>query len=655
MSNRSGSGKTVLRLVERRGEHRPGGDTLPAPTLFTAWAIAGLGRFAAATNSGGTALKAMVAALPPGDWSGEWSAISARVVAALASAPPFARLLARAGDVPSAWVAALAAVVEHDHLACLAVAELQAGGGGPRPTVHLTRALLRTLFGDAPPGAPAQGLVAGQVLTLRGDGPLPLAELAMDPRLWAVLGGAPPPWPDVAPLGEEQVPLPAAIHEAIHAAAEHILAGGAPVVVLRGPPHSGRSAAAATLARLVGRRAVSLPVERFTGDGACAAAADLAGWLPVLAPRMGPGETQPPPRSAGYTGPIALVLGSDGAIDHPRAVVVPVGIPDLAERRAFWSARLDDPALVETASQAAVGAVALGRLAGALGDEGSGDGLQARFAAARRALAGDALRLLAQPVERPVPRDALVMPGEVARELDQLLDRCRRRESLWEGLGTTARSVMSRGVRALFVGESGTGKTLAAAWLATELATPLYRVDLASVMNKYIGESEKNLGRLLDLAAAHDVILLFDEADALFGSRGDGGETGERYANMLTNFLLTRIEEHPGIVVLTSNSRVRIDPAFVRRLDAVIDVSLPGPGERERLWRAHLGDRFTDLDCLRLIAGHCDLAGGHVRSAVLAAASQCPGAITPLALVAALAREYRKLGRQPPAALAYHG
>jgi SpoVK/Ycf46/Vps4 family AAA+-type ATPase len=226
---------------------------------------------------------------------------------------------------------------------------------------------------------------------------------------------------------------------------------------------------------------------------------------------------------------------------------------------------------------------------------------------------------------------------------------------LWEGLGTTARSVMSRGVRALFVGESGTGKTLAAAWLATELATPLYRVDLASVMNKYIGESEKNLGRLLDLAAAHDVILLFDEADALFGSRGDGGETGERYANMLTNFLLTRIEEHPGIVVLTSNSRVRIDPAFVRRLDAVIDVSLPGPGERERLWRAHLGDRFTDLDCLRLIAGHCDLAGGHVRSAVLAAASQCPGAITPLALVAALAREYRKLGRQPPAALAYHG
>ncbi|WP_341644927.1 ATP-binding protein [Thauera sp. SDU_THAU2] len=173
-------------------------------------------------------------------------------------------------------------------------------------------------------------------------------------------------------------------------------------------------------------------------------------------------------------------------------------------------------------------------------------------------------------------------------------------------------------------------------------------------MNKYIGESEKNLGRLLDEAAALDVILLIDEADALFGRRGEGKETGERYANMLTNFLLTRIEQHPGIVILTSNNRGRIDAAFTRRFDAIIEFPPPGAAERLRIWQAHLGRRAPDAALCRQLASYCTLPGGYIRNAVLQAAALDPadgGDPAPIAaerLVAALIEEYRKIGRSPP-------
>jgi SpoVK/Ycf46/Vps4 family AAA+-type ATPase len=168
-------------------------------------------------------------------------------------------------------------------------------------------------------------------------------------------------------------------------------------------------------------------------------------------------------------------------------------------------------------------------------------------------------------------------------------------------------------------------------------------------MNKYIGESEKNLAQLLDHAAAHDVVLLFDEADALFGRRSEGKETGERFANMLTNFLLTRIETHPGIVILTTNSRERIDNAFTRRIDVVVEFPLPGFDERLHLWCGHLGDRGPGEDVYRTLASYCELAGGQIRNAVLSAAVQARGdRITEYDLLAGLRDEYRKIGRDIP-------
>ena len=139
-------------------------------------------------------------------------------------------------------------------------------------------------------------------------------------------------------------------------------------------------------------------------------------------------------------------------------------------------------------------------------------------------------------------------------------------------------------MRALLVGPSGTGKTLAAGWLATRLGLPLYRVDLASVTSKYIGETEKNLAQLFARAEHAEGVLLFDEADSLFGKRTDVKEANDRFANAQTNYLLQRIESFDGIAILTSNSRARFDSAFTRRLDAVIEFPPPGPEERRALW-----------------------------------------------------------------------
>ncbi len=207
---------------------------------------------------------------------------------------------------------------------------------------------------------------------------------------------------------------------------------------------------------------------------------------------------------------------------------------------------------------------------------------------------GPGLEALAQPLPDRISDEALVTGGTLREELARLLLRCRRRESLIEGLGVSALARYRPGVRVLFTGQSGTGKTLAAGWLATELGLPLYRVDLAAVTSKYIGETEKNLAQLLAHAEESGIILLFDEADSMFGKRTDVKESNDRFANAQTNYLLQRIEIFDGIALLTSNSRARFDPAFCRRLDMIIGVPLPVGavfGACSWLHRRHLGRR----------------------------------------------------------------
>jgi SpoVK/Ycf46/Vps4 family AAA+-type ATPase len=207
-------------------------------------------------------------------------------------------------------------------------------------------------------------------------------------------------------------------------------------------------------------------------------------------------------------------------------------------------------------------------------------------------------------------------------------------------------------VRALFHGPPGTGKTLAAAWLARQLGLPLFRVDLAGVLSKYIGETEKNLAAMLSAAEAAEVVLLFDEADALFGKRTEIRSANDRFANTQTDYLLQRLEAWSGIAVLTTNHRAGLDEAFTRRLDAVIELPLPAPAERRALWDVHLGTQhaLTASDINRL-AATLPVAGGHIRNAVLAAAVTAREQQRPLRLddvIGGMESELRKLGRQLP-------
>jgi SpoVK/Ycf46/Vps4 family AAA+-type ATPase len=208
------------------------------------------------------------------------------------------------------------------------------------------------------------------------------------------------------------------------------------------------------------------------------------------------------------------------------------------------------------------------------------------------------------------------------------------------------------GVRALFKGPSGTGKTLAARMLAGTLGMDLYRVDLASVVNKYIGETEKNLERVFARAEELDVILLLDEGDALLTQRTGVQSANDRYANLETNYLLQRLEHYEGILLVTTNAGDRIDAAFQRRMDVVVDFGLPDAAERWAIWQLHLpGTHEIALDLLHAAAQRCAMSGAQIRNAALHASLLAVDSGLPLGaahLEAAVEREYRKQGALSP-------
>jgi ATPase family associated with various cellular activities (AAA) len=280
------------------------------------------------------------------------------------------------------------------------------------------------------------------------------------------------------------------------------------------------------------------------------------------------------------------------------------------------------------------------------------DSVEKQIIQARLDLAPTSLQELAVHLPDKVHHKAIVFPKQVDEELNRLLQRCQNREIIFTELGYSLASGQHKGVKALFSGESGTGKTLAASYVASQLGIPIYRMDLGSILNKYIGETEKNITRVMDEACNQDFIILIDEADALFGKRTDAETSGERFANMLTNYLLSRIEQYSGIVLMTTNGISRIDTAFMRRLDMIIEFNTPELEERAGIWQSHLGNRSPGEHYCRQLASLCDLTGGYIRNAVLAAAAELPHAqdsILPYALLLrALANEYRKSGKPIP-------
>lgn len=415
---------------------------------------------------------------------------------------------------------------------------------------------------------------------------------------------------------------------------------------LRGRAGSGRRALAGALARSAGLGL--LEAQADDDPLRLAACATLLGAMPLLELAPAPGERAMLPPLPGLAAPIAVRLPPLGGLGSTGRLLqtLELAIPPPQERQRHWAAALGtetfDPALVDLR-------LPRGRIH-ALASRVGGDA--ARVVAEVDAQGRWLLDGLAQRVPPLAPQECLAVDPALQEEFDLLLARCRHREALPGLLPAAFGAGGGAGVRALFKGPSGTGKTLAARQLAAALARPLYRVDLAATVSKYIGETERNLERVFAAAEALDIVLLLDEGDALMAGRTNVANANDRYANLETNYLLQRLEHYDGILLVTTNAGERIDAAFARRMDATLEFGLPDAQTRHRLWCAHLPPQQAIAPAaLDEVALRCVLSGGQIRNAALQAtllALEQGGAPCEEALAAALQREYRRAGQACP-------
>jgi hypothetical protein len=258
------------------------------------------------------------------------------------------------------------------------------------------------------------------------------------------------------------------------------------------------------------------------------------------------------------------------------------------------------------------------------------------------------LDTLAQRIDLKVSWDDIVLPPAESKLLHQIADQVGKRAQVYQDWGFDRKANRGLGINALFAGDSGTGKTMAAEVIANHLRLNLYRIDLSAVVSKYIGETEKNLRKLFDAAEDGGAMLFFDEADALFGKRSEVKDSHDRYANIETNYLLQRMESFGGLAILATNQKSALDEAFMRRLRFVVSFPFPGANERKAIWqRAFPAQTPTEgLDFDRL--GKFNLTGGHIAlialNAAFIAANQGSAVTMPIVLDAARI-EFRKLER----------
>jgi hypothetical protein len=269
---------------------------------------------------------------------------------------------------------------------------------------------------------------------------------------------------------------------------------------------------------------------------------------------------------------------------------------------------------------------------------------------AARAHSSPVLGSLARKIEPRYTWSDIVLPDDQVAMLREIIATVRGRPIVLETWGVGQKLASSRGVTVLFSGPPGTGKTMAAEVIAAALELDLYKIDLSTVVNKYIGETEKNLGRIFDEASNSNAILFFDEADAIFGKRSEVKDAHDRYANIEISYLLQRMEAYDGVTVLATNLRANMDDAFKRRLQFAIDFPFPDEAYRLKIWQALFPlsvPRADELD-LPLLARRFKLAGGNIRNIIISAAYLAAtngGKVSMDHLLHGARRELQKMGR----------
>ena len=593
--------------------------------------------------------------------------------AAAGARPPPLVALARAGalDFESRMALLAIGLVEEDPRFGSVFADLQRPLQDRRPSLDT---VVETAAGAADVWSLSGALLGGGLAEATNPAaPRPEWVLRVAPDLWEVLRGQPEPalaaWCRHRPPGRlaglEELAVPGGLADRLRQVAALLASGQTQALIVRGMRGSDRRVMAGAVAKTLDRGVVEIDAAGVPAEGQWRRVGPLCtalGALPVLVHDLPPGDSQEVPDLAGYAGPVAVVLGLEGGVrgDAVRRSVT-VELPPIvaAERRRHWELGLDGhpiedleaagdrfhlpPAHIRRVAAAAVTVAALDqRPLVTLAD----------VQAACRTLNRQLLDSLAVRLEADGSWEQLVVSELTGERLHELERRCRHRERLLQRLAPALLPGTNRGVRALFTGASGTGKTLAAKILAAELGMDLYRVDLAAIVNKYVGETEKNLHRVLSTAEELDVLLLIDEGDALLGARTEVRSANDRFANLETNYLLQRLETYQGIVVVTTNAGESIDRAFQRRMEVVVNFVEPGPFERRHIWELHLPDGHqVPARLLDELSDRCALTGGQIRNAALHATLlglDGDGPVDGTHVAAAVAAEYGKAGAISP-------
>ena len=537
-----------------------------------------------------------------------------------------------------------------------AVARLLAGSGVSMADVLVALGPHERLRGLGALRLPYASAPAGDGVVALADRPLVLADRLAGVLLGAVID-------DPARAGRLRRVAPTPLPFGREGALQRIAGLLAPAPAVRPPlavhgPDAALAIACATGRGLVCVASADLADAELAGDAVLAAALEdrvlVVDRLGALQPAD---RAALPDRLASVPGAVLCLEGAEElpALEYVPALAVAVGMPTRSERAAIWSAALGGAEVAPEIS--AAHRLALERIADGAwlaGAEASAAGRsqvsRADVEQGARAASISSLGDLAIAMAPDIGWDDLVLPERPLTLLRSLTAFLRHRDLVLDEWGFGRRSGRAQGLVAMFAGDSGTGKTLAARVLAAELGLELFRIDLATVVSKWLGETEKNLDRVFAAAQGANAVLFFDEADAVFGRRSDVQDSHDRYANLQTAYLLQRMERHDGPVLLATNMRGNVDDAFLRRMDAVVEFPFPTAEFRLRLWELLLppeAPRGDDVD-LAFLAQRFELSGGGIRNAAIAAAVLAASegvAIGMGQLVRGVAMEYAKHGR----------